>query len=57
MLGNLASAIGFAAIVLAHSDHYAQSPMQGPHQSLWLKGFGAIPGDGGTQVHQQQYKT
>ncbi|KAL8730548.1 MAG: hypothetical protein Q9166_004002 [cf. Caloplaca sp. 2 TL-2023] len=50
MLGNIASALGLAAIVLAHGDHNAQSPIQGPHQSLWYKAFNSIPGDGGTQA-------
>ncbi len=36
----------FAAVVLAHADH-DQTPIAGPHKSLW---YNALPGDGGTQV-------
>ncbi|KAL8649391.1 MAG: hypothetical protein Q9226_005593, partial [Calogaya cf. arnoldii] len=50
MLKTITSAVCFTAIVLAHGDHNAQSPISGPHQSLWYKSFNTIPGDGGTQA-------
>ncbi|KAL8765449.1 MAG: hypothetical protein Q9209_007476 [Squamulea sp. 1 TL-2023] len=50
MAGKVTSALFLASIVLAHNDHGAQSPILGPHQSLWYKGFNTIPGDGGTQA-------
>ncbi|KAL8917421.1 MAG: hypothetical protein Q9172_005860 [Xanthocarpia lactea] len=50
MFRTIISALCFTAIVLAHNDHSAQSPIQGPHQSLWYKAFNTIPGDGGTQA-------
>ncbi|KAI4258033.1 MAG: hypothetical protein L6R42_005332, partial [Xanthoria sp. 1 TBL-2021] len=52
MLKSITSALCITALVLAHSDHNAQSPIQGPHQSLWYKAFNTIPGDGGTQVRR-----
>lgn len=36
-----------AASVTAHGVHEDQSPILGPHQSLW---YNTLPGDGGTQV-------
>ncbi|KAI4266954.1 MAG: hypothetical protein L6R38_008461 [Xanthoria sp. 2 TBL-2021] len=50
MLKSITSALCITALVLGHSDHNAQSPIQGPHQSLWYKAFNTIPGDGGTQA-------
>lgn len=50
MVKSILSALSFTVLVLAHGDHNAQSPIQGPHQSLWYKAFNKIPGDGGTQV-------
>lgn len=35
------------ATVVAHGLHDDQSPILGPHQSLW---YNKLPGDGGTQV-------
>lgn len=56
MLKSITSALCITALVLAHSDHNAQSPIQGPHQSLWYKAFNTIPGDGGTQVCQLKHR-
>ncbi|CAO1601176.1 hypothetical protein XANCAGTX0491_004840 [Xanthoria calcicola] len=50
MVKSILSALSFTVLVLAHGDHNAQSPIQGPHQSLWYKAFNKIPGDGGTQA-------
>ena len=41
---------GLAAIAVAHEDH-DQTPIEGPHKSLW---YNTLPGDGGTQVSQTQ---
>lgn len=38
--------LGWAAAATAHAGH-EQTPISGPHQSLWYK---TLPGDGGTQV-------
>lgn len=46
MLTSLFTVATFAAAVLAHADH-DQTPIAGPHKSLW---YNALPGDGGTQV-------
>jgi hypothetical protein len=41
-------AVGLLAIgALAHGDHADQTPVAGPHKSLW---YNTLPGDGGTQV-------
>lgn len=47
MLSKTSLALIGAAVVTAHSSHGPQSPISGPHQSLW---YSTIPGDGGTQV-------
>lgn len=47
MLSTASLAILWAAVATAHSGHDAQSPVAGPHQSLW---YNNLPGDGGTQV-------
>lgn len=47
MLSKTSLALIGAAAVAAHSSHGPQSPLSGPHQSLW---YNVIPGDGGTQV-------
>lgn len=47
MLSKTSLALLGAAAVAAHSSHGPQSPISGPHQSLW---YSTIPGDGGTQV-------
>lgn len=39
----------FAALAIAHGDH-DQTPIAGPHKSLWYNTRRPIPGDGGTQV-------
>src|SRR5437667_9214147 len=38
---------GLAIGSLGHADHENQTPMSGPHKSLW---YNTLPGDGGTQV-------
>lgn len=47
MLSTASLALLWAAIAAAHSGHADQSPIAGPHQSLW---YNTLPGDGGTQV-------
>lgn len=48
MLSTASLALLWAATAAAHSGHAAdQSPIAGPHQSLW---YNTLPGDGGTQV-------
>ena len=37
---------GFITAAAAHGDH-SQTPLAGPHKSLW---YNTLPGDGGTQV-------
>ncbi|KAI9876641.1 MAG: hypothetical protein M1830_006041 [Pleopsidium flavum] len=39
--------VAFAAAVLAHADH-DQTPIAGPHKSLW---YNTLPGDGGAQAN------
>jgi len=34
-------------VAIAHGDHSKQTPISGPHQSLW---YSTLPGDGGTQA-------
>ncbi|MCJ1366271.1 hypothetical protein MMC16_005399 [Acarospora aff. strigata] len=46
MLIPLFALSSFAVRVLAHADH-DQTPIAGPHKSLW---YNTIPGDGGTQA-------
>lgn len=41
------SLLAAAALVAAHGDHEHQTPIEGPHKSLW---YNTLPGDGGTQV-------
>ena len=40
------------ASVTSHGVHEDQSPILGPHQSLW---YNTLPGDGGTQVRIMYY--
>lgn len=47
VLVGLLYAAGLAVVVFAHGDH-GQTPIAGPHKSLW---YNTIPGDGGTQVY------
>lgn len=55
MLSKTSLALFGAAVVTAHSSHGPQSPISGPHQSLW---YNTIPGDGGTQVrHGREHET
>jgi len=46
MLTSFLTVAAFATVLLAHGDH-EQTPIAGPHKSLW---YNTIPGDGGTQV-------
>ncbi|KAJ2976185.1 hypothetical protein NUW58_g8153 [Xylaria curta] len=39
--------LGTAITVAGHGHQSAQSPLSGPHQSLW---YSTLPGDGGTQA-------
>ena len=39
--------LALSTAVSAHGSH--QTPLAGPHQSLW---YNTLPGDGGTQVDQ-----
>ena len=41
-----------ASCALAHGDH-DQTPVSGPHKSLW---YNTLPGDGGTQVRKRRTK-
>lgn len=49
MLSKSSLALLWAAVVAGHGDHGPQSPIAGPHQSLW---YNNLPGDGGTQVRR-----
>jgi hypothetical protein len=40
--------LSLAGSVVSHGHHDDQSPLLGPHKSLW---YNTLPGDGGTQVH------
>ncbi|MCJ1259119.1 hypothetical protein MMC24_006954 [Lignoscripta atroalba] len=46
MLATLFTVAGLASCTIAHADH-DQTPIAGPHKSLW---YNALPGDGGTQA-------
>lgn len=48
MLKNLLTVASLASGALAHANH-DQTPIAGPHKSLW---YNTLPGDGGTQVSQ-----
>jgi hypothetical protein len=47
MLSCLLAALALVSSVFSHGDHEHQTPVSGPHKSLW---YNTIPGDGGTQV-------
>lgn len=47
MLAIALTVVALAAVVFGHGDHDHQTPIAGPHKSLW---YNTIPGDGGTQV-------
>ncbi|CAN8106290.1 unnamed protein product, partial [Discula destructiva] len=47
MLSTASLVLLWAAGVTAHTTHGDQSPIAGPHQSLW---YTTLPGDGGTQA-------
>lgn len=42
-----------ASCALAHGNH-DQTPISGPHRSLW---YNTLPGDGGTQVSLVQWRS
>ncbi|KAI9749135.1 MAG: hypothetical protein M4579_006992 [Chaenotheca gracillima] len=46
MLAVLATTLALATVAVGHGDH-DQTPIAGPHKSLW---YNALPGDGGTQA-------
>jgi hypothetical protein len=46
MLKSLFAVTAAAIGVVAHGNH-DQTPMPGPHKSMW---YNTLPGDGGTQV-------
>ncbi|KAI9877225.1 MAG: hypothetical protein M1830_004483 [Pleopsidium flavum] len=46
LASSLLPLVAFAAAVLAHADH-DQTPIAGPHKSLW---YNTLPGDGGAQA-------
>lgn len=43
----VAAIVALATTVLAHGDHHAQEPIEGPLEGVW---YNALPGDGGTQA-------
>jgi hypothetical protein len=47
MLSGLLTVLALASSAFSHADHEHQTPISGPHKSLW---YNTIPGDGGTQV-------
>lgn len=49
MLSKQSLYAALVATVVAHGVHEDQSPILGPHQSLW---YNTLPGDGGTQVQK-----
>ena len=49
MLFSLFTALALVSSALSHGDHEHQTPISGPHKSLW---YNSLPGDGGTQVFQ-----
>ena len=49
MLFGLLTALALVPSALSHGDHEHQTPISGPHKSLW---YNTIPGDGGTQVRR-----
>ena len=46
MLSTVVSLLALSSVAICHDDH-SQTPVSGPHKSLW---YNTIPGDGGTQV-------
>jgi agmatinase len=46
MKSSISVVFGLAALVAGHGAH-DQTPIEGPHKSLW---YNTLPGDGGTQV-------
>jgi agmatinase len=54
MLLSMKIIVALAAAVAAHGDHEDQTPIAGPHKSLW---YNTLPGDGGTvsQAHTGQF--
>ena len=51
MLFNALAILSFSSVALCHGDHDDQTPISGPHKSLW---YNTLPGDGGTQVCQTE---
>jgi hypothetical protein len=47
MLFRALAVVSLSAVALGHGDHEHQTPISGPHKSLW---YNTLPGDGGTQV-------
>ena len=52
MLTKSLTVLALSAVVAGHVNH-DQTPIAGPHKSLW---YNAIPGDGGTQVRHTSLK-
>jgi agmatinase len=50
MLFTSVALLACASCALAHANH-DQTPVSGPHKSLW---YNTLPGDGGTQVSKPQ---
>jgi hypothetical protein len=48
MLFQALAVVSLSAVALGHGDHEHQTPISGPHKSLW---YNTLPGDGGTQVY------
>lgn len=46
MFSSIAGVLALSVLAAGHGDH-SQTPLAGPHQSLW---YNTLPGDGGTQV-------
>lgn len=53
MLSKALAAFSLFATALGHDGHSHQTPISGPHKSLW---YNTLPGDGGTQVWQEREK-
>jgi hypothetical protein len=49
MLSSILTALALVPLAVSHGDHEHQTPISGPHKSLW---YNTIPGDGGTQVRR-----
>ncbi len=49
MLFQALAVVALSVTALGHGDHEHQTPISGPHKSLW---YNTLPGDGGTQVRE-----